>query len=81
MQLVRLVARSFQEHPSVTLHKGCQGITTACPVPGVLDVPISCRGSMARPGDNDRILEECRVGEYVGLRIQSKTPYPVRQDW
>ena len=30
---------------------------------------------MARPGDDDRILEECRVGEYVGLRIQSKTPY------
>jgi hypothetical protein len=30
---------------------------------------------MARPGDDDRILEECRVGEYVGLRIQPKTPY------
>ncbi len=30
---------------------------------------------MARPGDDDRILEECRVGEYVGLRIQPKTPF------
>jgi hypothetical protein len=35
---------------------------------------------MARPGDDDRILEQGRVGEYVGLRIQPKTPYPARQD-
>jgi hypothetical protein len=35
---------------------------------------------MARPGDDDRILEKGRVGEYVGLRIQLKTTYPVRQD-
>jgi hypothetical protein len=59
--------------PSVTSHKGCQGIKTACPVPGVLDVPISCRDSMACPGVDDRILEQGRVGEYVGLRIQPKT--------
>ena len=60
--------------PSVTSHKGCQWIDAACPVPGVLDVPISCRGSMARPGDDDRLLEKGRVGEYVGLRIHPRQP-------
>jgi hypothetical protein len=63
--------------PSVTSHKGCQGINTACPVPGVLYVPISCRGSMPRPGDDDWILEKGRVGEYVGLRIQPRQPLPL----
>ena len=52
--------------PSVTPHKGCQWIDAACPVPDVLDVPISCKGSMARPGDDDRLLEKGRVGEYAG---------------
>jgi hypothetical protein len=60
--------------PSGTSHKGCQGITIACPVPGVLDVPISCRDSMACAGDDEWILEEGRVGEYVGLRIQPRQP-------
>jgi hypothetical protein len=29
---------------------------------------------MAYPGDDDRILEQGRVGEYVGLRIQPRQP-------
>jgi hypothetical protein len=29
---------------------------------------------MACPGDDDRILEQGRVGEYVGLRIQPRQP-------
>ncbi|MEO6110586.1 MAG: hypothetical protein ABIQ24_02005 [Nitrospiraceae bacterium] len=29
---------------------------------------------MARPGDDDRILEKGRWGEYVGLRIQPRQP-------
>ena len=29
---------------------------------------------MAYPGDDDRILEQDRVGEYVGLRIQPRQP-------
>jgi hypothetical protein len=29
---------------------------------------------MARPGDDDRILEKGQVGEYVGLRIQPRQP-------
>jgi hypothetical protein len=60
--------------PSVTAHKGCQGINASCPVPGVLYVPISCWGSMAHPGDDDRILEKGWVGEYVGLRIHPRQP-------
>ena len=62
----------------VTSQKGCQGINTACPVPGVLAVPISCRGLMARPRDDDRTLEKGRVEEYVGLRIQPR--HPIRLD-
>jgi micrococcal nuclease len=38
-------------------------------------------GSMVRPRDYDRVLEEGRVGEYAGLRIQPQTTYPARQDW
>lgn len=60
--------------PSVTWHKGCQGINASCPVPGAQYVPISCRGSIARPGDDDRILDKGRVGEYVGLRIHPRQP-------
>jgi hypothetical protein len=64
----------------VTSQGRCQGITTSYPVPGVLDVPISCRESMARPRDDDRVLEEGRVGESVGLLIQPKAACAARQD-
>jgi hypothetical protein len=83
-----LLDRTSAGTPSDIPQRGCQGINTACPlflclcsVPGVLDVPISCRGSMARHGDDDRILDEGRLGESEGLSFHPKTNCPVRQDW
>ena len=60
--------------PSVTSHKGCQGIDAACQCQVFSMFRSSCRGSMARPGDDDRIREKGRVGEYVGLRIHPRQP-------
>lgn len=69
----------------VKSQRGCQGIKTTCPlfvrVSGVLYVPISCGGSMARPRNDDRILDEGRVGESAGLSIQPNTNCPARQGW
>lgn len=63
----------------MTWHKGCQGINSSCPVPGVQYVPINCRGSIAFAETTIGFLIKAGWG-ICRITYTPTTTYPARQD-